>query len=200
MSTVDVQSCHECGASIYPEHLQSHKAGYWGGKLCCVHCYSEHRNHQATVSPQDVVHTSPSAARLAAGGSPAGGVSAPAGPDLDDLESKTSVAGNEQPIMLVDIPEAELAMPPVTMPPVAARRPAEPEARRGGAQRADGRGATRCRIFHAKLNDGALKFMQEQINDWIDQHPEVEIKHASTQVGVVEGKSAEPHLIITVFY
>ena len=42
--------------------------------------------------------------------------------------------------------------------------------------------------------------MQDQTHDWIDENPEVDIKHVSTNVGVVEGKSSEPHLVITLFY
>ncbi len=47
---------------------------------------------------------------------------------------------------------------------------------------------------------GALGFMQDQINEWIDQSPEIDVKHISTQVGMFEGKHTEPHLIVTIFY
>ncbi len=63
-----------------------------------------------------------------------------------------------------------------------------------------GGGATRCRTFHAKLNDSSMAYMNNQINEWIDSDPEIEIKYATSSVGVVEGKHAEPHLILTVFY
>ena len=63
-----------------------------------------------------------------------------------------------------------------------------------------GAAATRCRIFHAKLNDGALQFMEDQINEWADGNPDITIKQSSSQVGVVEGKHPEPHLVITIFY
>ncbi|MBN2210519.1 MAG: hypothetical protein JW709_03910 [Sedimentisphaerales bacterium] len=63
-----------------------------------------------------------------------------------------------------------------------------------------GRGATRTRTFHAKLNDGAMAFLDQQINEWLDQHPEYEVKFATTTIGVVEGKRQEPHLIINVWY
>jgi hypothetical protein len=61
-------------------------------------------------------------------------------------------------------------------------------------------GATRCRVFHAKLNDGAISYCENQINEWTDANPEIVIKFMSTCIGVFEGKSTEPHLIITVFY
>ena len=61
-------------------------------------------------------------------------------------------------------------------------------------------GATRCRTFHAKLNDGAVAYMNNQINEWADENPEVSIKYAASTIGVWEGKKADPHLILSVFY
>ena len=63
------------------------------------------------------------------------------------------------------------------------------------------RGATRCRLFHAKLTDGALNFMGDTINDWLDAHPDIVIKHVTSTIGVFEGKvHAEPNMILTLFY
>ncbi len=64
----------------------------------------------------------------------------------------------------------------------------------------DAAGASRCRIFHAKLNDGALLFMNEQINSWADSNPEIRIKFATSTIGVFEGKHSDPNLIVTIFY
>ena len=63
-----------------------------------------------------------------------------------------------------------------------------------------GRGATRVRTFHTKLSDTAMSYLDGLINDWLDDHPDIEVKFSNTTVGVVEGKRAEPHLIITVWY
>ncbi len=60
--------------------------------------------------------------------------------------------------------------------------------------------ATRCRTFHAKLNDASLSYMDNLINEWADANPDVGIKFATSCIGVVEGKHAEPHLIVTLFY
>ncbi len=60
--------------------------------------------------------------------------------------------------------------------------------------------ATRCRTFHAKLNDASLSYLDNLINEWVDSNPDVGIKFATSSIGVVEGKHAEPHLIVTVFY
>ena len=84
-------------------------------------------------------------------------------------------------------------------PPAARPRDGQhPASRR--APCADAAGATRMRIFHAKLSDGAVGHLDHQINDWLDQNPEIEIKFANTTVGVWEGKHAEPNLILTLFY
>jgi hypothetical protein len=60
--------------------------------------------------------------------------------------------------------------------------------------------ATRSRTFHSKLNDGAVAYMHEQINEWVDAAKDVNIKFATSTIGIFEGKHADPHLILTVFY
>ncbi len=61
-------------------------------------------------------------------------------------------------------------------------------------------GATRCRTFHGKLTAAGLAHMDEQINEWIDGHPDIYIKTSSSTVGIFEGKTKEPHLLVTLFY
>lgn len=63
-----------------------------------------------------------------------------------------------------------------------------------------GTGATRMKTFHTKLADAAMKYLEDQINEWLDASPDILVKFCTTTVGVVEGKRAEPHLIITVWY
>ncbi|MCP4593115.1 MAG: hypothetical protein GY842_20460 [bacterium] len=60
--------------------------------------------------------------------------------------------------------------------------------------------ATRCRTFHTKLNDGAVAYLNREINEWIDRSASIRLKFATSTIGVFEGKRADPHLIITVFY
>jgi len=62
-----------------------------------------------------------------------------------------------------------------------------------------GAGATRCRMFHSKIAVGPMEYMQKQINDWIDGE-DIEIKYVNQVVGILEGKRAEPAIIITVWY
>ena len=42
-----------------------------------------------------------------------------------------------------------------------------------------GTGATRVRTFHAKLNDGAFHFLDNQINEWLDAHSDIEVKSSN---------------------
>ncbi len=63
-----------------------------------------------------------------------------------------------------------------------------------------GTGATRVRTFHTKLADAAIKYLDDQVNEWLDDNPDILIKFCTTTVGVVEGKRAEQHLIVTVWY
>lgn len=63
----------------------------------------------------------------------------------------------------------------------------------------DGTGATRCRIFHAKITDSSLEHMESQINSWLDSN-EIEVKHVGHTIGVMEGKRSEPNMLVMVWY
>ena len=60
--------------------------------------------------------------------------------------------------------------------------------------------ATRCRTFHAKLNDGAISYMNREINEWVDKDETISIKQVTSTIGIYEGKRQDPHLIVTLFY
>jgi hypothetical protein len=62
-----------------------------------------------------------------------------------------------------------------------------------------GTGAIHVRTFHAKLTDDALTFMDRAINEWLDAHPQYEVKFVTSTVGVLTGKMKEPHLICQVW-
>lgn len=59
---------------------------------------------------------------------------------------------------------------------------------------------TRCRTFNGKLTPAALAHMDTQINEWLDAHPDIFIKHVVSAVGPFEAKHVEQHLILTIFY
>ncbi len=62
-----------------------------------------------------------------------------------------------------------------------------------------GTGATHVRSFHCKLADGSLDYLDEQINEWLDLHPDYEVKFVTTEVGLWTGKIKEPHLIVLLW-
>lgn len=63
-----------------------------------------------------------------------------------------------------------------------------------------GQGAIRVRTFHGRLSDDGLAYMDDKINEWLDGHPEIEIKQVTTTVGLYDGKIKEQALIVNVWY
>jgi hypothetical protein len=63
-----------------------------------------------------------------------------------------------------------------------------------------GSGSVRMRSFHGRLSDEGLGFMDDKINEWLDAHPEVEVKFVTSTVGTYEGKIREPALVLNVWY
>ena len=63
-----------------------------------------------------------------------------------------------------------------------------------------GHGAVRVRSFHGRLSDEGMSFLDDKIHDWLDQHPEIEVKFVTTTIGQFEGKIREPALVLNVWY
>lgn len=63
-----------------------------------------------------------------------------------------------------------------------------------------GRGAIRVRTFHGRLSDEGMAHMDDKINEWIDQHADIEVKFVSTSIGTFEGKIREPALVVNIWY
>jgi hypothetical protein len=62
-----------------------------------------------------------------------------------------------------------------------------------------GHGAVHCRSFHCKLTGDSLENLDRQINEWLDAHPDYEVKLVTTTVGEWTGKLKEPNLIVQVW-
>lgn len=62
-----------------------------------------------------------------------------------------------------------------------------------------GTGAIHVKTFHAKLTDDALRYMDQVVNEWLDDHPQYEVKFVNSSVGTLTGKLKEPHLICQVW-
>jgi len=63
-----------------------------------------------------------------------------------------------------------------------------------------GTGAIRVKTFHGKLSDQGIEYLDDSINEWLDAHPEAEIKFVTSNVGMYEGKFKDLALILNVWY
>ncbi|MEM1210347.1 MAG: hypothetical protein AAGI54_13880, partial [Planctomycetota bacterium] len=52
-----------------------------------------------------------------------------------------------------------------------------------------GRGAIHVKTFVTKLRLDAIEHMDEQVNSWLDAHPEYEVKFVSQSIGKLVGKN-----------
>jgi len=65
---------------------------------------------------------------------------------------------------------------------------------------ATGTGAIHVKTFHCKMNDDAIAFMDQQVNEWLDAHPQYEVKFVTSNVGEWTGKlGKESHLVVSVW-
>ena len=62
-----------------------------------------------------------------------------------------------------------------------------------------GTGAIHVKTFHCKLTGDALIYMDQTINEWLDAHPQYEVKFVTSSVGVLTGKLKEPNIICQVW-
>jgi hypothetical protein len=165
------RTCDSCGTLIQREHLLDHSAARYKGKLLCPPCVQEVKAKIAAAKRTEA----------STGGSQ----------DPDDV-----------PIALVDLDtpdsEAEASSQIHAFGGGAGLKAAEHEFKRPLLKGSPS--ATRCRTFHCKITDASFANLNEQINEWVDEHEDVEIKFALSNIGVVEGKHSDPHLIVTVFY
>ncbi len=175
MSGGDIQTCKTCGASVYPEHVASGKAAEVDGKLRCPLCLVEYKRTHHT----DEIRYSGQTTMRAPGESDPGTLAIVDESEMSSSGSTQMRAFGQDTLSGAAVHDDSHFTRPLLGP---------------------GEGATRCRTFHAKLNDGAVAFMNRQINEWADAHPEIVIKFASTTMGVWEGKKSDPTLIVTVFY
>lgn len=64
----------------------------------------------------------------------------------------------------------------------------------------DGSGATHVRTFVGSLSQQGLEYLDRHINEWLDTHPDAEVKFATLQVGdMPTATGREPALIAQVW-
>lgn len=64
---------------------------------------------------------------------------------------------------------------------------------------ATGKGAIHVRTFVTKLRMDAIEHLDTQVNEWLDNHPEYEVKFVTTTVGTLFGKNKEDALFMNVW-
>ncbi len=161
-----IKVCDECGAAVYPDHLERGTAGMVNEKLYCPICYREYNKQNAPAEADEPIALIEEAELEAA-------------TDKPEPKPKITAFGEDSVFgQLMDHDESKFKRPLSN----------------------SGRGAIRCRTFHTKLTDAALGYMDSVINEWIDKNSQIEVKHATSTIGLFEGKRQEPHLIVTIFY
>ena len=65
---------------------------------------------------------------------------------------------------------------------------------------ANNTGSCRMKSFHGKYSDQGLEYLDDVVNEWLDAHPDVEIKFVTSTVGLFEGKIRESALVLNVRY
>lgn len=62
-----------------------------------------------------------------------------------------------------------------------------------------GTGAIHVKTFVTKLRLDAIDHLDQQINEWLDSHPQYEVKFVTTTVGKLVGKITEEALFVNVW-
>jgi pterin-4a-carbinolamine dehydratase len=61
-------------------------------------------------------------------------------------------------------------------------------------------GAVRMRTFHCRLSEQGVEYLDQIVNDWLEHHPDIEVKFVTSTIGLWDGKLKEPTLILNVWY
>ena len=172
MAESAIKKCEACGANVYPEHLEKGRAGHVEGKLLCPICFQEKKAAESGEAPP----TDDELASLSL---------------VDDEEATEEAKSAEAVSKIRSFGAGTIG---------AAQKVGYDDSKLHRRVHETGGGATRCRTFHSKLNESAIAYMHEQVNEWVDSHDEIDIKFATSTIGIFEGKQKDPHLILTLFY
>ena len=63
-----------------------------------------------------------------------------------------------------------------------------------------GTGVCRVKSFRGKYTDAGIEHLDDTINEWLDSHPDVEVKFVTSTVSAFEGKAHEPVLVLNLWY
>ncbi len=199
------KDCEACGTEITPEQIVQREAGLVGGVLLCPKCVNRKREEllQARHAAAGAQSATPGAAK------PAQQAAASATETISESQGSVYLPPDKK---VPDVTDQTLSL--VSEEEMPSSSPSKIRTFARGDAFADAHAetdfkrplagmnepATRCRTFHGKLTQPGLSHMDEQINEWLDSHPELYIKTCASTVGIFEGKTKEPHLLVTMFY
>jgi hypothetical protein len=63
-----------------------------------------------------------------------------------------------------------------------------------------GTGACRVKTFHGKCSDQGLEYLDDAINMFLDEHPDIDVKFVQSNIGMFDGKFKDFALIVNVWY
>lgn len=121
------------------------------------------------------------------GGAAAPAPAAPAAPSAAPAARPPAPAAAPRP----------MAAAPAPRPAVPGLKPPPPKP---VASSATGERITACKVFFTKLHPGALKFLEEQVTNWLRDNPSITIKSTDVIMGEVQEKKTEPNIVIVVWY
>ena len=65
---------------------------------------------------------------------------------------------------------------------------------------ASGERITGLKTFFTKLHPGAMEFLDDLVNDWLKENPNVVVKRTNVTTGEVQAKKTEPNIIVCIWY
>ncbi|MFQ5411353.1 MAG: hypothetical protein ACE5EC_03620 [Phycisphaerae bacterium] len=206
------KTCEGCGGGITPEQIVQKQAGLVAGVLLCPRCVDQKRRELIAA------RSAAMQAQAAPVAQPAQAVSHDRQGDLTESGSSADLGTTSGGVWIPsvhdgvkDIADETLSLVSEAETPVTGTskiRALERDGALSGEHKdtfkrplmAHDEPATRVRTFHGKLTEAGLAHMDDLINEWIDSHPDLFIKSSSSTVGIFEGKTKEPHLLVTLFY
>ncbi|MEO1237435.1 MAG: hypothetical protein AAFX76_11665 [Planctomycetota bacterium] len=120
----------------------------------------------------------------------------------EDDETPPPQAGDDDDLVPLDLSEPDPDQDPRSASKIqvfgdALRKPHTDHWNR--TPHATGTGAIHVKTFVAKLRLDAIDNLDEQVNQWLDAHPEYEVKFVTTSIGKLVGKISEDALFMNVW-
>jgi hypothetical protein len=121
--------------------------------------------------------------------------------DDESASANPSSSDNEDELTPIDIAESDapsdVGAKSKRIHALGERRPHEDSWKR--KPNVTGQGAIHVKTFIAKLRYDAIEHLDEQVNHWLDAHPEYEVKFVTTTVGTLRGKLLEEALFVNIW-